>query len=181
MHNDDFYDHRITELFELEEFFKGHPVQHPAMNRDTYSSIRYSEPRPAWLWVSPRMGHPLHLWTTCSSASPSSTSHLQITSVFFSGPQVHRHLHVFIRNPELLCFLHIMSVHPRRQVLIFLIATEGQHEKRFLSRETASERLQMAMDYTILVSTCHLCLKHNFKLVLTLISFFPCFTALVSG
>lgn len=35
----------------------------------------------------------------------------------------------------------------------------------------------MAMDYTILVSTCHLCQRHNFKLVLTLISSFPCVPA----
>jgi len=29
----------------------------PAMNRDTYSSIRSSEPRPTWPWLSAGMGH----------------------------------------------------------------------------------------------------------------------------
>ena len=38
--------HRIIESFELEGTLKGHLVQPPAMNRDTYSSIRSSEARP---------------------------------------------------------------------------------------------------------------------------------------
>ena len=37
----------IIELFELEGTLKGHLVQPPAMNRDTYSPIRCSEPHPA--------------------------------------------------------------------------------------------------------------------------------------
>jgi len=40
-------DHRITESFELEGTLKGHLVQLPAVNRDTYSCIRCSEPRPS--------------------------------------------------------------------------------------------------------------------------------------
>jgi len=43
----------------------------PAMNRDTHSSMRSSEPRPAWPLVSPGMGYchlsgqsvPVHLWS----------------------------------------------------------------------------------------------------------------------
>ena len=38
---------RIIEPFELEGTLKGHLVQPHAVNGDTYSSIRCSEPRPA--------------------------------------------------------------------------------------------------------------------------------------
>ena len=37
------------------------------MNRDTHSSIRCSEPCPAWPWVSAGMGYSPHLWATCAS------------------------------------------------------------------------------------------------------------------
>ena len=39
----------------------------PAVNRLTYSSIRCSEPHPAWHWVSAGMGHPSPLWAICSN------------------------------------------------------------------------------------------------------------------
>ena len=42
---------------ELEGSPKGHQSNPPATSRDTYSSIRCSEPHPAWPWVSPGMGH----------------------------------------------------------------------------------------------------------------------------
>jgi len=61
--------HWIIERFELEETLKGRLVPLPAMDRDTHSSIRCSEPRPAWSWVSAGMGLPLPLWATCASAS----------------------------------------------------------------------------------------------------------------
>ena len=48
--------------------FKGHLVQHPALNRDTYSSIRCSEPAPAWPSVFPGMEWPPPLWATRASA-----------------------------------------------------------------------------------------------------------------
>ena len=39
--------HRIMESFELEGTYIGHLIQLPAVNRDTYSSIRSSELHPA--------------------------------------------------------------------------------------------------------------------------------------
>jgi len=40
----------------------------PEVNRDTYSPVRLLRDPPAWPWMSPRVGHPSHLWATCSSA-----------------------------------------------------------------------------------------------------------------
>jgi len=42
----------------------------PAVNRETHSFIRCSEPHPAWPRVTAGMGHPPPLWATCASASP---------------------------------------------------------------------------------------------------------------
>jgi len=39
--------HRIIESLELEEIMKAIWPNHPSMDRDTYSSIRCSEPHPA--------------------------------------------------------------------------------------------------------------------------------------
>ena len=45
------------ELLELEGTFVSHLVQPLVMNRDTYSSVRCSEPFLAWHWVSGWLGH----------------------------------------------------------------------------------------------------------------------------
>jgi len=42
----------------------------PAMNRDTYSSIRCSEPHPTWPWASPGMEHSPHLWAALFQCFP---------------------------------------------------------------------------------------------------------------
>ena len=62
--------HRIIESFELEGNPKGHVVPLPAANRDTYSSIRCSEPLQPDLGCLQGRGHPLPLWATCDSVSP---------------------------------------------------------------------------------------------------------------
>ena len=67
--------HRIIGCFGLEGTIRGHLAQHPRSGlRAGTSSTRpaCSEPRPTWLWMFLGMGSPLPLWTTCSSASPSS-------------------------------------------------------------------------------------------------------------
>jgi len=52
----------VIELVELEGTLKGHLIQPPCPKRDTYCSIRCSEPCPAWPWMFPRMGCPPPLW-----------------------------------------------------------------------------------------------------------------------
>jgi len=49
--------YRITESLELEGSLKVIWSNSPAVRRDTYSSIRCSEPCAAWPWVSQRSGH----------------------------------------------------------------------------------------------------------------------------
>lgn len=115
-----------------------------------------------------------------SCLGPSSASHLllQITSGFLSDLQLCRHLHFFIRNHELLFFLHLMLVHPQRQLLILLITTGERCRERFSSGEATSDRLQMVMDYTIAISTRCFCLSCSCKLVLTLMFCFSMFSSI---
>jgi len=62
--------HRITELFELEGTLESQHSHSPVMNENTCSSIRCSEPHPAWPWVFPGTVHPPPFWATCASTSP---------------------------------------------------------------------------------------------------------------
>jgi len=51
--------HRITESFQLGGTLKGHVVQLPCTEQGHSQLHQCSQPRPAWPWVSPGMGHHL--------------------------------------------------------------------------------------------------------------------------
>ena len=63
------YIHRIIEFLSWKKPLTAVQSSSPAMNRDTHSSIRWSEPHPAWPWLPPGTRHPPPLWAICASDS----------------------------------------------------------------------------------------------------------------
>lgn len=63
---------RIMEWFGVEGTFQGHPVQLPAMNRDTFPQIRLLRAPSKLLCRFSGMEQPPPLWAICSTVSPPS-------------------------------------------------------------------------------------------------------------
>ena len=63
--------HRIIESLELEGASDGHPVQPPALHRDTTATSGCPEADPVWPWKSPGTSHPPHLCSPFSALPPS--------------------------------------------------------------------------------------------------------------
>lgn len=67
------YNHRVTELFELEGNLQGHVVPLPAMNTDTQSSNRVLKPHPLTLDVSTE--YPKDDWKALKRRRPANPVH----------------------------------------------------------------------------------------------------------